>query len=79
MQRGWKGAAALSVAQAGSSTVMGPRQFPARVFIRSKDFCASELATGLGEDCPSAAVQTLSMMIETRLSNFMIAPGRLIR
>src|ERR1035438_6563254 len=43
-----------SVAQAGLSVVIGPFQFPARVFIKSKDLCASELATGLAEDCPCA-------------------------
>jgi len=65
-----------SVDQAGLSVVIGPSQVPARVFIRSKDICASELTTGLAEDCPSAKGQTLSMTIETRRSIF---KGSLLR
>src|ERR1017187_8634402 len=65
-----------SVPQAGLSVVIGPFQVPARVFNRSKDLCASELATGLAEDCPCAKAHTLSMTIKTRRSNFKIRPLR---
>src|ERR1035438_8527104 len=65
-----------SVDMAGLSVVTAPFQVPARVFIKSKDLCASELATGLAEDCPCAKAHTLSMTIKTRRSNFKIRPLR---
>src|SRR5271165_557380 len=58
----------LSVAQAGSSTAMGPCQFPASVFIWSKTFWASEPPTDLPEDCPCAKPHTLNTTITTTAS-----------
>src|SRR5579872_4434176 len=60
------------VAMAGLSVVPAPFQLPARVFNRSKDFCASVLATGLEEDCPYTKAHTLNVTIETRRRDFMI-------
>ncbi len=76
----------LSVDQAGLSVVIAPCQVPDKVFIRSIDLRASELATGLGEDCPYTTAHIPKMKIDTATRRTLIftpsklpfAPGRTI-
>src|SRR5580658_1379107 len=61
----------FEISGCGGSTVTGPSQFPARVFIVSKDFCASGDATWSAALCASCCAKA-TVVRDIRATNNMV-------